>query len=249
MTSCTLPWDEALEQEHVVDVPLEGSSVTIVEVPGGTEVEERRPVGRLVRVREPVQRRLWCPLSSGRCRRTRSLLVSLRVENRTAAVEDPGPDRPVWLRRALVACHLLVEVDGAAFVSQLDPPEWAKGYVAAARTRGLSRCWPGRPSSRRVVLSSPIILYDHPELAPQSESSFMDSLEIDELLSLRTMTLSEEEKREVRGTDPRAAALLDEVDEMPAELWDRLHGTVRYLDAMTAPVPGLAPPPVPLGTP
>ena len=58
------------------------------------------------------------------------------------------------------------------------------------------------------------------------------------------MTLSEEEKREVRGTDPRAAALLDEVDHMPDELWDRLHGTVRYLDSMTAAGP-LAPPPEP----
>ena len=78
-----------------------------------------------------------------------------------------------------------------------------------------------------MVLSSPIILYDHAELAPQSETAFFDALEIDELLSLRTMTLSEEEKREVRGTDPRAAALLDEVDHMPDELWDRLHGTVQ----------------------
>ena len=48
------------------------------------------------------------------------------------------------------------------------------------------------------------------------------------------MTLSEQEKREVRGTDPRAAALLREVDSMPDDLWERLHGTVRYLDSMTA---------------
>ena len=66
------------------------------------------------------------------------------------------------------------------------------------------------------MLCSPIILYDHAQVAPESASAFFDALEVDELLSLRTMTLSEEEKREARGTDPRTAALLDEVDAMPA---------------------------------
>ena len=84
-----------------------------------------------------------------------------------------------------------------------------------------------------MALASPIILYDHAELAPESKTAFFDALEVDELLSLRTMTLSEQEKREVRGTDPRTAALLSEVDSMPGDLWERLHGTVRYLDSMT----------------
>ena len=83
------------------------------------------------------------------------------------------------------------------------------------------------------MLASPIILYDHAAVAPESETAFFDALEVDELLSLRTMTLSEQEKREMRGTDPRAAALLGEVDAMPPDLWDRLHGTVRYLDQMS----------------
>jgi hypothetical protein len=100
----------------------------------------------------------------------------------------------------------------------------------------------GPDDQASVVLSSPIILYDHPRLAPQSGSAFFDALEIDELLSLRTATLSDEEKREVRGTDPRAAALLREVQDMPPDLWERLHGTVRYVDAMTT---SLAPPPEP----
>ena len=161
----------------------------------------------------------------------------MRVENRTATADDPAAtDRPAWLRRALVACHLLLEVDGGAFVSLLDPPEWARGL----RRRRCANdgvfpvlAGPGRPGRRGAELA------DHPlrprrSWRPESETAFFDALEIDELLSLRTMTLSEEEKREVRGTDPRAAALLDEVDAMPDELWDRLHGTVRYLDAMTA---------------
>ena len=53
------------------------------------------------------------------------------------------------------------------------------------------------------MLSSPIILYDHPEVAPQSPGDLYDALEIDEILALRVMTLTDEEKAEARGTDPR----------------------------------------------
>lgn len=85
----------------------------------------------------------------------------------------------------------------------------------------------GADSGDALVLSSPIILYDHPRVAPESAASFMDATEIDELLSLRTLTLTEQEKREARGTDPRANALIEHVENMPAELMDRLHGAVR----------------------
>ncbi|HSE71183.1 MAG TPA: hypothetical protein VLA97_10535, partial [Nocardioidaceae bacterium] len=162
-------------------------------------------------------------------------LVSVRLENRTGGPTEPGTGRAHWLRRALVACHLLMQVEGAGFVSLLDPPEWARGFVDGCVNEGLFPVLGAPAGDRGVVLSSPIILYDHPEIAPESASTFFDSLEIDELLSLRTMTLTEDERREVRGTDPRAAGLLDEVDAMPPDLWERLHGTVRYLEAMTAP--------------
>lgn len=235
-----LPWDEAREHELVVDIPLPAPGGrqaatsdfdTTIEIPGGTEREPLADgAGALVR--------RCLPLAVGvRSTAVRPVspypvtTVSIRVENRTAP--GPGRDRPAWLRRALVACHLVLEADGASFVSQLDPPVWAAPFVQACRNDGLFPVLAGPPGQSRVMLSSPIILYDHPELAPQSEAAFFDALEIDELLSLRTLTLSEAEKREMRGTDPRVAALLDQVEDMPDELWDRLHGTVRYLDSMT----------------
>jgi hypothetical protein len=159
--------------------------------------------------------------------------VTVRIENRTSVADLADSDRAGWLRHALVGCHCILAAEGASFVSLLDPPEWARGFVAQCVNDGVFPVLAGPPDQAGVMLSSPIILYDYPEVAPQSESAFFDALEIDELLSLRTMTLSEEEKREARGTDPRVAALLREVDDMPSDLWERLHGTVRYLDAMT----------------
>jgi hypothetical protein len=237
-----VPWDEAVEVEHQLDVPLDDPASFDLAVPGSSEVEDVVG-GRLVRTREPLALRVTTTVARPVSPYAVTLLT-LRVENRTGAPAAPATSRPVWLRRALVACHLLLEVDDAAFVSLLDPPLWAVPFVAACENDGVFPVLAGPDDQAGVVLSSPIILYDHAQLAPESKTAFFDSLEIDELLSLRTMTLSEEEKREVRGTDPRAAALLDEVDHMPDELWDRLHGTVSYLDTMTAAGP-LAPPPEP----
>jgi hypothetical protein len=83
------------------------------------------------------------------------------------------------------------------------------------------------------VLSSPIILYDHPELAAESPGELYDGTEIDEILTLRTLALSDAEKLEARATDPRAAALLDRVESMDAQTMARLHGTIRSPRAMT----------------
>jgi len=80
-----------------------------------------------------------------------------------------------------------------------------------------------------VLLASPIILYDHPEVAPESTGDFCDATEIDEILALRTLALTEEEKREARATDGRAAEIVDRVDALPPELWARLHGAVRSM--------------------
>ena len=79
----------------------------------------------------------------------------------------------------------------------------------------------------RVMLSSPIILYDHPAVAPESHGDLFDATEIDEILALRVLTLTDEEKAEARGTDPRAAAIVDRIDDMAPEVWERLHGTLR----------------------
>ena len=88
------------------------------------------------------------------------------------------------------------------------------------------------------MLSSPIILYDYPQVAPESPGEMFDATEIDEILALRTMTLTDDEKAEARATDRHAAAIIDRVDTLPPEILDRLHGAVRYLRKSTAKATG-----------
>ena len=76
-------------------------------------------------------------------------------------------------------------------------------------------------------------------MAPESPGDLYDSTEIDEILALRVLTLTDEEKIEARGTDPRAAAIIDRCDDMPPEVWERMHGAVRALHPAHAEASGL----------
>ena len=77
------------------------------------------------------------------------------------------------------------------------------------------------------MLASPIILYDYPQIAPESAGSLFDGTEIDEILSLRILTLTDDEKREMRETDPQARRLLERTEALDPEQWMQLHGVMR----------------------
>jgi hypothetical protein len=234
-------WDEAFEQEinltdlNLDDLIREGRQHKI-DLPAAHAVELVRTssgevAGRLVRDRSPVTGWIrvegsWCPGPYPLAK------VTVTVDNETPW-SDPGADRGEVVRHSLVAVHTLLAIDDGHFVSLFDPPEFARGFVAECRNEGAFPVLIGPDGGDRLVLSSPIILYDHPEVAPESQGDMCDATEIDEILALRVLTLTDEEKKEARGTDARAAAIVDRCDAMPPELWDRLHGAVRSLRPAT----------------
>ena len=77
------------------------------------------------------------------------------------------------------------------------------------------------------MLSSPIILYDYPQIAPESAGDLFDGTEIDEILALRILTLTEDEKREMRDGDERARQILERTEALPEEQFLKLHGVLR----------------------
>ncbi len=115
-----------------------------------------------------------------------------------------------------------------------DPPEWAAAEVAACQNIGTWPVLAGPDGCTDLMLSSPVILYDHPEVAAESAGDLFDATEIDEILTLRTMTLTDAEKRQARATDSRAADLLDRLDDMPPQMLERMHGAIRYLRSAPA---------------
>jgi hypothetical protein len=228
-------WDEAVEREVDGVFPVAQLLAQPVEVPftvaGGEEVEELDQRGRLVRRSQRLSGALVAKLESldgpfGGVR------LCLDLKN-TSDWAEPEPTREQALHHALLAAHLVLSVDAGRFLSMLEPPEWAKPAVESCVN---VRMWPvliGDNERSEAMLVSPIILYDNPAIAEESQGDLFDGTEIDEILTLRTMTLTDEEKRQARATDPRAKQIVDRVDSMPQELLDRLHGTVRYLRSVT----------------
>lgn len=148
----------------------------------------------------------------------------------STSVLDPS-DREATLPFSLVSTHTILGVEDGEFLSLLDPPEALKDLAAQCRNVG---AWPvlaGEPGAS--VMSSPIILYDYPQIAPESAGNLFDSTEIDEILSLRILTLTDEEKREVRESDDRARQILERTENMPEEQIMKLHGVLRGLTHLT----------------
>ena len=129
----------------------------------------------------------------------------------------------------MLSTHTLLGSKSGAFVSLLDPPEAFRKAAATCKNIGT---WPvlvGLEGERDRMLSSPIILYDYPQIAPESHGDFFDGTEMDEMLTLRVLTLSDEEKREVREGDPKGRAILERTESLPAEQMAKLHGAIRNL--------------------
>ncbi len=241
-----LSFDEAVPREYDIEASVgdlrQGHRLD-VRVPGGEDVEplvddRGEPVGRVVRRRWPLSASVT--VSAAPAEAPFPLLrLRIHVEN-TDGTTAPDSPRDAALRCCLLAAHTLAGVSEGRFLSLLDPPEWAAPAARGCRNVHTYPVLAGEPGSVDVLLSSPIILYDHPQIAPESPGDLHDAAEIDEILSLRTLTLTDAEKREARATDPRAAAIVDRVDSMPPEVLERLHGAIRTLapvgrDADSAP--------------
>jgi len=225
-----LPWDEATEREIAVGrfkLSELGSPERIgIDMPAGSREEPLRGpaeevVGALVRG--------WCmlrgtveveaePLREGIFR------VTVRITNTTPW---GGEDRESTLRQTFVSTHTALGVEGGEFVSLIDPPE--ELGEAAEECMNL-KTWPvlvGEEGERNMMLSSPIILYDYPQIAPESPGDLFDGTEIDQMLILNVLNLTDEEKEEMRASDPRGREILERCESLSPEELMRLNGTFR----------------------
>ncbi|MFI1912970.1 hypothetical protein [Nocardia sp. NPDC020380] len=219
-----LGWDEAVEQELSFGPITLADNIFRAEIHGGTETEEipaadGTHAGQLVRTRQPLTGLVEVTVHpAGDYRR---ISISVRNTGRPAADKDEA------IARSFIGAHLIAETGSGAFVSLLDPPPDA---VTAVEDCTQHRCFPvlaGPEGTRNLLLISPIILYDHPEIAEQSDGPLFDSTEIDEILTLRVLTLTDDEKSQARATDPRAAQLIDRCEAMTPEQMQQLHGVLR----------------------
>jgi len=207
----SLPWDQAVERtsehpnlrlDNLVASPLS----LLVEMDAGLAIS------LLISAHK---------LDDGSCK------LHLEVLNISPLCGGAGSKRDQALPFSLVSAHLLLGLTGGELVSLLDPEEKFRASVNLCSNIGVFPVLAGE--GRSTMLCSPIILYDYPQIAPESAGDFFDGTEMDEMLTLRVLTLTDAEKQEMRNGDPRARKILERTEGLTSDALLKAHGVIRGL--------------------
>ncbi len=209
-----ISWEEATERE-----PGPGP----VAIPGGRELEPLGDSGAVVRT--------WLALDgsidvSAEALREDVSRVTVRISNNTPF----DGTREEALAQTFCSCHAVLRArSGSEFVSLTDPPDDLRVEAEACRN---DAAWPvlvGEPHERGTMLCSPIILEDYPRIAPESPGDLFDGGEIDQMLVLNILSLTDAEKDEMRASDPRAREILERTESLTPEQLMALNGRLSDL--------------------
>ena len=225
-----LTFDEAVEREVLVSLrpDRESRRRLPVAIAGGRDVDllrdrDGRVCARVVRERWPLTATLQVEVEPV-ADEPRLAKLRVHVGNQSDVVAG---ERSAALRTSLVSTHVILAIANGRFLSVLDPPAHAAAATAALANRQTFPVLVGAATADAqgagLVLSSPIILYDFPALGAQTEADAFDATEIDELLTLSVLSLSERERAEARATDPRARAIVERAERFGPEAIARLH--------------------------
>jgi hypothetical protein len=227
-------WEEALERQVVVpSLTIEQLLAGPAQIPfrflGARELEPLRAANRsvagvLIRSHMMVEGEITIAAKEIA---PDVFQLTVQIDNLTPIDASSQMARNEIQLRALTSTHTIMGLRNAEFVSLLDPPAELKDAAAACNNQGTWPVLAGEPGEKDILLSSPIILYDYPQVAPESPGDLFDSTEIDEILTLRILAMTDEEKREMAAADERGRALLERTEALTAADMARLHGTLR----------------------
>ena len=250
-----LAWDEAVERtsEHAairindlvaspVSLTLEMNAAAVEELLPGEARIPLKPTEGLngapsIFSSSRVDRQLRIELSvSAEMLQDEVCKLHLELQNTSPLPSGAGAKRDEALPLSFVSAHLLLGISGGEFVSLLDPDPPYQEAVAACCNTGVFPVLVGEEPDRPVparrgsmMFCSPIILYDYPKIAPESEGDFFDGTEMDEMLTLRVLTLTDAEKQEMRNGDPRARKILERTEGLTSDALLKAHGVIRGL--------------------
>ncbi|HEY5953173.1 MAG TPA: hypothetical protein VIT18_02345 [Terrimicrobiaceae bacterium] len=231
-------WHEVVERNvcaESVSVPSLVGKIESVpfRFPGSQTLENicdstNRPAGAIRRRQESVEGRLEIaaePVAPD------VFKISVKILNQTPLATDSLDEQDAVLMRTFASTHTILRVENGEFLSLIDPPPEYKEAATACKNIG---AWPvlvgeEERRDRDAMISSPIILYDYPKIAPESPGDLFDAAEIDEILSLRILTMTDDEKREMRLVDQQARRILERTESLPAQDFLKMHGVLRDL--------------------
>lgn len=223
-------YDEGIERSVEFEVAVQGSARQefSFSFPGSSETEPLRNVaveivGQITREQRELNGTISVSLSPVR---DDMLKLSIDITNTSSLAGDRG-DRDSALLSSLLSAHTILSLTGGEFISLLDPPDDLREAVSQCNNVGNFPVLVGAEGERDMMLCSPIVLYDHPQIAPESAGDFFDGTEMDEMLTLRVMTLTDDEKSAMLNADERVRNLLQRTEASAREQLLRTHGTIR----------------------
>ena len=112
--------------------------------------------------------------------------ISVCVRNHTAMTPSDVKDTAAVMRRLFASTHIVLRGRDAEFVSQMEPPARLRTTAESMRNIGL---WPAligdeRKAERELMLASPVVLQDYPQLAADDEQPQFDSISAELSLTL-----------------------------------------------------------------
>ena len=212
-TDPSLEWDEATERtsEHA---ELRVKDLVASPLKLSLHVGDARDLEGLLTLRAEV-------LDEG------AYKIHMELANTSCLPSGAAAKRDEALPLSFVSAHALLRLSSGEFVSLLDPAEKYRAAVAACCNTGVFPVLAGEEGDRSMLLCSPIILYDHPKIAPESAGDFFDGTEMDEMLTLRVLTLTDAEKQEMREGDSHARRILERTEALTPEAMLQAHGVTR----------------------
>ncbi len=162
--------------------------------------------------------------------------IRVRISNETPVSEELLENQEAITLCTFASTHTILHVAGGECISLLDPDGH---YLAAAKACQQIGTWPvlvgdEEKGERDAMLSSPIILYDYPKIAAESPGDLFDGAEIDEILTLRIQTMTDDEKAEMRQVDEHARRILERTENLAEADLLKLHGVMRSARAQLA---------------
>lgn len=213
LTDPSLNWDEAVERTYShADLSLSN----LLTAPLSLKIEPAPDLAVSLTISAQI-------LPSTTCR------LHLELQNISSLSSGAAARRDEALPRALVSAHLLLGLTGGEFISLLEPPDLYAADAMACSNTGVFPVLAGDEPDRFILLLSPIILYDYPKTSPESAGDFFDGTEMDEMLTLRVLTLTDTEKEEMRNGDPRVRRILERTESLTEENMMKTHGIVRAI--------------------
>jgi hypothetical protein len=227
---CHQSWQEAVERSVILEADLTGHARRAdFQFPQDQSTEalsdhDGQIVAALVRTQSAIEGNIEFVAER---QRDDVYQLTLRIQNLTPMQSPERMQRDQALMHSMASTHLVLAASGGEFISQIDPPPALADLASRCKNIG---AWPvlvGEAGQTDAMLASPVILYDYPQIASQSPGDLFDGTEIDEILSLRILTLSDEEKRLAADLDDRGAALLARTEGLTRQQLAGLHGTMR----------------------